>query len=200
MAKKQRDRTALVLFLGLLVVSVGAGRTDALDQLGSAQRVGIQALDDPDKVIGRRDGVSPTPEMVATGVAGGYVYVAITPFRTIDSRDYTDGFLLGGEEVYFNVLTDVYGATMIPSNAVAVTYNLTVVGSSGSGYLSIYPGNANWPGTSSVNWQFSGQVLANGGTVAVGGYTAPGQVWIYCGPNSDAVGTDYVLDITGYYI
>lgn len=200
MAAKRRERMALAVCIGLLVVMVGAGPTGASGQSGTARRAAATGLDDPAKEIGRRDGSSLAPTMRPAGVAGGFVYVPITPFRALDTRAYTDGFLLGGDEIYFDVLTDANGASRVPSNAVAVTYNLTVAGSYGSGFLSVYPGNAVWPGTSSVNWQFSGQVLANGGTVAIGTYTSPGQVVVYCGPDSDEVGTNFVLDVTGYFI
>jgi hypothetical protein len=124
----------------------------------------------------------------------------IVALSSIDSRLFSDGLLVGGYEVYFDVLTDIWGAGVLPSNAVAVTYNLTVTETVGAGYLSIYPGDSTWPGTSAINWQSSGETIANGGTVALGTYTAPGQVFVLCGPGSDAVGTKFVLDITGYYI
>jgi len=158
----------------------------------------------PDKDFGEPDSTfvpSPTevilPDVAA--VSSGYTFVPITPFRTFDSRSYIDGFMLGGDEIYFDVLTDQNNIPKIPSNAMAVTYNLTVTSTGGSGYLAIYPGNTTWPGNSSINWTLTGQTLANGGTVAVGYFDAIGQIRILCGPLG-FLGTDFLLDITGYFI
>ncbi len=140
------------------------------------------------------------PASRTDGVAGGYVFVPINPYRTFDSRDYANGYLLGGEEVWFDVITNTNGVQMIPSGAVAVTYNLAITASSSAGYLSLYPADVNWPGNASINWTSSGMTLSNGGTVAIGYYDGPGEVAVYCGPVVPGVGTDYVIDITGYYI
>ena len=123
----------------------------------------------------------------------------ITPYRTFDSRDYVDGWMLGGDEVVFTVLTNSSDVPMIPPTAVAVTYNLTVTNTLGQGYCALYPGPASWPGNSSINWTGTDQTLANGGTVAIGFYREAGEVSVYCGP-ANINGTDYVLDITGYYL
>jgi hypothetical protein len=136
---------------------------------------------------------------VTNGVAGGYVFVPINPFRTLDSRNYVNGFMAGGTSMHFDVLTDENGVVQIPDAAVAVTYNLAIVDSVGSGFLAIYPADINWPGNASINWSTSGTTLSNGGTVAIGFLDAPGQVEVYAGP-ALPIGTDFVLDITGYYM
>lgn len=137
---------------------------------------------------------------VPNGIAGGYVYVPVNPYRTFDSRSYTNGFLPGGWAMYFDVITDASGAARIPSNAVAVTYNLAVTNTAGSGFLGIYPANIGWPGNASINWMASGTTLSNGGTVAIGFGDAAGQIEVYAGPAAAGVGTDFVIDITGYYV
>jgi hypothetical protein len=133
------------------------------------------------------------------GIAGGYVFVPINPYRTFDSRQYQNGFQFGGHEVYFDVITNTNGVQQIPSDAVAVTYNLAVDNTTGSGFLSVYPADINWPGNASINWTTTGTTLSNGGTVAIGFLDAPGQIAVYVGPEL-LIGTDYVIDITGYYI
>lgn len=132
--------------------------------------------------------------------AGGYTFVPINPYRTFDSRAYADGFLLPGDEMYFEVLTDTNGVQQIPSNAVAVTYNLTATGTWGAeGYLAVFPADINWPGNSSINW-FGGDLsIANGGVVTLGFLDGPGQISVYCGQVS-LTGTDFIVDITGYYV
>lgn len=133
------------------------------------------------------------------GIAGGYVFVPIDPFRTFDSRRI--GVLPGGFVDRFSVLTDEYGRPRIPSNAVAVTYNLTVTDTTGAGYAAIYPVDIDWPGNSSINWTGPATTVANGGTVAIGDYLdVIGGVEVYIGPDLPSVSTHYLIDITGYYV
>lgn len=124
----------------------------------------------------------------------------INPYRTFDSRSYADGFMVPGDEVYFDVITDASGVPQIPADAVAVTYNLTATGTLGAeGYLAVFPADINWPGNSSLNWFASNVSIANGGVVALGNYDAPGQISVYAG-NVPQTGTDFIVDITGHYI
>jgi hypothetical protein len=158
--------------------------------------------DEPAKLLQRHDASDTRRAQVppkVEGIAGGFVYVPITPYRTVDSRSYAEGFMVGGDEVYFTVLTDENNVPRVPNTAVAVTYNLTVDGTVGAGYCALFPGSANWPGNSSINWTASRQTIANGGTVAIDFFDAFGQVSVFCGPGVTA-GTDFILDITGYYI
>jgi hypothetical protein len=176
---------------------------------------GRPAADESAKVFGRAvqgqrhtlprvDAAGP-PGSRTDGTAGGFVFVPITPFRTFDSRAYQDGFFFGGEETWFTVLTDVNDVPMIPTNAVAVTYNLAITNALGAGFVGIFPANSSWPGNASINWTSTGTTLSNGGTVAIGFYDGPGQIALFFGPGTPAnvnrgVGTDFVIDITGYYI
>lgn len=133
------------------------------------------------------------------GVAGGYVFVPINPFRTWDSRLTGYGRLPGGMVDRFTVLTDMDNVQRIPVEAVAVTYNLTVDATLGAGYLALYPVDIVWPGNSSINWSASNTTLANGGTVAIGDWGGVvGGIEVYNGPSSP--GTHFIVDITGYYI
>lgn len=123
-------------------------------------------------------------------------FVPITPYRSFDTRMYSDGFILWGESGSIDLTTDVNDYQMIPANAVAVTYNLTVTGTYGSyGYLSLFPAGSAAPATSSINWFSPSLDLANGGVVALNG----GDVGVLCGDVSET-GTDFIIDITGYYI
>ena len=132
--------------------------------------------------------------------AGGYTFVPINPYRAFDSRAYVDTFLLPGDEIYFDVLTDTSGVQQIPADAVAVTYNLTATGTWGAeGYLAVFPADINWPGNSSINWFGSDLSIANGGVVTLGYLDAPGQISVYCG-QVPLTGTDFIVDITGFYI
>ena len=104
-----------------------------------------------------------------------------------------------GREVYFDATSDATGVQRIPPTATAVTYNLTVTATTGvGGFIALYPAGQPWPGNSSINWFAGGIDLANGGVVALGNRTGPGQVSFYAGP---VLGTSayVILDITGYF-
>ena len=133
-------------------------------------------------------------------VAGRYAFVPLNLFRALDSRDYSDGYLLAGQTWAFDVITDQKLNQQIPAGAVAVTYNLTVTDTTSTGYIAVYPADIVWPGTSSVNWTVPGTTLANGGTVAVRFFNGPGEVEVHVGPAGGLAGTDFVMDITGSYI
>jgi hypothetical protein len=123
---------------------------------------------------------------------------AITPYRTWDSRQVPGARLNSFDGYYIDVYTDVFGSAVIPSSAAAVTYNLTVVGTGGQGYLTMWPANVGNPGVSNINWFGGGQILANGGTVALGANPnngSPGWVAVQCGTGQ----TDFIIDITGYF-
>jgi len=194
---------SLALFgaIGANSTAADEGSGDELSYLLATRTVPATTPDkdfgEPDStfVPTRTEAVPPNVEAVSIG----YTFVPINPFRAYDSRSYANAFMFGGREIYFDVLSDQYNTPVIPTNAVAVTYNLTVTSTVASGYLAVYPGNTTWPGNSSINWSATGQTLANGGTVAVGYYDAPGQIRVLCGP-SGLLGTDFILDITGYFV
>lgn len=158
--------------------------------------------EEPAKTASPFGGANSSPEALGPDIAaltGGATFTPITPYRAYDSRVYTDGLMLWGDEVYFDVLTDLGGNLRIPATAVAVTYNLTITGTfGGGGYLALFPPPGNWPGNSSINWWASGLDLANGGVVQLGFEDGPGQVVVSCG-NVPNTATDFIIDITGYY-
>ena len=191
----------IMFVAGLCIATAGVvTATTAAEEVVS--RPAVVAADDPGKPLGVRSaGAVPAP---AEGprteiVAVPYGYVPITPYRTLDSREYSDGFLVAGDEVYFTVLTDQDDVPMIPPEAKAVTYNLAIDQTAGAGFCAIYPADDTWPGNASINWTGPWQTISNGGTVAVGYWDGDGQVAVYCdGPAGS--GTYFILDITGYYV
>ena len=135
---------------------------------------------------------------IPEAISGGFVYVPINPYRTMDTRIVGGDPLAGGNAEYFTVLTDMDDVQRIPVEAVAVTYNLTVAQTVGSGYIAIYPADIDWPGTSAINWSTSGVAIANGGTIALGDFQETvGAVEILLNPPGSSA--HYILDITGYY-
>ena len=128
---------------------------------------------------------------VGSGEPGGPVYVQplgaafvpVEPYRAYDSR-LSGGPLTGGQSRQV-----VTGA---PADAVAVAYNLTVVGMSGPGYLAVAPGDAPAGGTSTLNYTARGQQWAN---AYVSGVDEAGQIKV----TAAGAATQFVVDVVGYY-
>jgi hypothetical protein len=82
----------------------------------------------------------------------------------------------------------------LPAGAAAALINLTVTGTEGNGFLSVFPGGTTWPGTSSINWSAQDQTIANSVTVAV---SPTGAINIFCNGFGR---THAIVDLIGYYI
>jgi hypothetical protein len=88
----------------------------------------------------------------------------------------------------------VEGHVGVPTAAVAVTGNLTVVGQTAAGYVSMTQATTSAPTTSTLNFP-AGDVRANGVT---GPTTASGTVGLVYKATSGKT-TNLILDITGYF-
>jgi hypothetical protein len=126
---------------------------------------------------------------------------AIPPKRVYDSRFIAPLGLLatGASRVisvangYPNGSGTIDVADVVPVGAKAVAYNITVVDTVNSGFLSVNPGDATAAGGSSINWFGSGQILANGLVVTLDNNR---QMKVFCGGGG---ATDLLVDILGYY-
>ena len=88
----------------------------------------------------------------------------------------------------------IAGANGIPANTVAITGNLTVVGQTRGGYLSITKTSTANPASSVLNFP-AGDTRANGVTVPLNG---TGDLWIvYKAPAGSTA--HVLLDVTGYF-
>lgn len=116
-------------------------------------------------------------------------------FRSYDSRLALPYKPASGFQTYLDLTNDIDGNWVVPSGAVAVSYNLTATGTEGAGYLSLWTYGQPWPGTSSINWRQSGLDIANGGIVALG---SAYFVYLRLGGNAYAA-SDFVIDVTGYF-
>ncbi|HET7028683.1 MAG TPA: hypothetical protein VFI28_13400 [Candidatus Limnocylindrales bacterium] len=130
-------------------------------------------------------------------------YNPITPLRLLDTRS---GVGLSGA---FHGNTPrrlaiggiaVGGSVRVPSTATAITGNLTVVGQTRSGYVSVTKTSQSAPTTSTIN--FPGHdIRANGVTVPLDGDATHRGVWLVYRPlggrTADTV--HLVLDVTGYF-
>ncbi len=154
----------------------------------------------------------------ASAVPSSLGFTLLGPTRVYDSL--VDGRPLGPEPVgefgAFGLGLGL-GNGGVPVTAVAVLMNVTVVNTTGAGYLAFVPGSAGdyQPGTfSHINWFGPGQIRANSVTVAVGGLgVRPGVAGTTHRPSGsgDDAGpyvtvhfegtgvTDLVLDVPGYY-
>ncbi|MCU0270018.1 MAG: hypothetical protein MUF83_15420, partial [Acidimicrobiales bacterium] len=136
------------------------------------------------------------------GIPTTGAFHAITPVRVYDSRCPAPqpGTLSGGAWRIISVAHGrnldtgvVTASNVVPSGAQAVTYNLTIVSQTGTGWLSVNPGSAATYGSSSVNWWAPGQILANGLVVKL---DTNRQVKVFAGGGS----THFLIDVTGYYL
>jgi hypothetical protein len=121
-------------------------------------------------------------------------YNTLAPVRVLDSRAGKAIGLGGRFTSGVPRRLTIAGTHLIPLNAVAVTANLTVIGQTKSGFVSVTPTNVPSPATSNLNFP-AGDVRANGLTAKLGGVS----VWlVYKGPAGAK--TDLLLDVTGYYL
>ncbi len=82
---------------------------------------------------------------------------------------------------------------MVPVGSYCVAYNVTLDSAVTQGFLALYPLGGAF-GASSINWFTSGEVVANGGVVQLGGDR---PVAVRAGGSGSA---NFVIDITGYYL
>jgi hypothetical protein len=147
--------------------------------------------------------VAPTPGKTAYAIfdvtgyftpdTSGATYHALTPARILDSRDGTGG-LAGPFSSHAARTFGVIGHGGVPSNATAVTGNLTVTGQTKGGYLFVGPNPMDNPTSSTLNFP-AGDDRANSVTVALGSGTLSVT---YVAPIAGQ--TAYVIfDVTGYF-
>jgi hypothetical protein len=113
------------------------------------------------------------------------------PQRAYDSRvtNSGPGPLLSGTTSAPISLT----SAGVPASSRAALINLTVVNTTGNGYLTLFAAGGSKPATSNINWSQSGVILANNATPSL---SAAGAVQVACGGSG---GTDFIIDVFGYY-
>ena len=115
------------------------------------------------------------------------------PCRLIDTRGATGP--LGGPALVAGTGRDfpIAGACTIPSDAVAISVNMAVTGSTAVGNLRLYPGGGAAPNVSAINYA-AGQTRANNAIVSLSG---SGQLGVFCSQASGTV--NLILDVNGYF-
>lgn len=141
--------------------------------------------------------------LLASTIAAGS-FTPISPTRIYDSRRGTApiGKLLAGQSRTLSarqtrdVNTGIVqqGVTLFDS-AVAVAITVTVVSTTGQGWLTLNKGGNSSIEGSSINWSTTNQVLANSTTTPV---NYLGELTVVCGGSAGA-GTHFLLDVIGIY-
>src|SRR5205823_11403340 len=124
-----------------------------------------------------------------TSVASSSLTLLSNPVRPVDTRTGAGGFtgpLAPGTDHCFTLA----GVQGIPSDASGVVLNVTGVGYSANGWLTIYPNGSSLPATSTVNFDTHEYAIANNAIIKLGS----GQVCADAGQSASQL----ILDVVGY--
>jgi spore germination protein YaaH len=125
----------------------------------------------------------------------GATYFPVSPARIVDTR--TKGHQLYGALVPGKVSTfGVSGLAGIPSNATAITGNVTISGGTGNGYVTVAPTIATTGPAQVSTLNFGkGETAANNVVLQLGG----GKLQVkYTGTTGSTV--QFIFDVTGYFV
>ena len=123
----------------------------------------------------------------------GATYKPLTAARVLDTR--TGAGLSGKFATNVPRTFQVTGHGGVPASATAVTGNLTVVGQTRAGYVSLTPDPVANPDTSTLNFPV-GDTRANGLTLPLSAAGRASAVY----KATTAGTTDLIFDVTGYYV
>ncbi len=127
-------------------------------------------------------------------------FVALTSCRVVDTRFGFGGAIVGGTAASYTIkganAVDGSGPCGVPSDAQAVSINLTVVGSIAAGNLALGPSDKPKPGTSTINLNPAIPNLANAAVVGLAAAT-PDLTAFFNGPAWATV--NVIIDVNGYY-
>ena len=135
----------------------------------------------------------------------GTVFHPVDSFRAFDSRLASFGALSGRlapNATKVIDITDGYDtsgvaipaqADLVPSNATAITYNITVAGQTGPNFVAVTAGDAASFTASAINYPGSGS-LANAASITV---AADQTIKVWGGDNTGSA--HVIIDVTGYY-
>jgi hypothetical protein len=128
---------------------------------------------------------------VRVGYQGPLAFHPVNPqVRKLDTREPgpLTGKLLSGQTRTLSLAPDV------PAGASAALVNITLDATEGGGFVSLFPADIAWPGTSSINWYAAGQIVANAATVAV---SPSQQIKLLAASGGGAA--HVIIDLLGYY-
>ncbi len=117
-------------------------------------------------------------------------YFTVPPCRVVDTRIGSGGILSSGVATSY----PIRASCGIPLAATAVAANVTVVGPTGSGFFTLYPGGTGAPATVTLNFG-AGQTRANNAIISLG---TDGSIAVL--PFVSGGGQAHlVVDVTGYF-
>lgn len=126
---------------------------------------------------------------------GSYQFVAISPYRSWDSREDP----LGGLEPDFFVGLTGWGETTDPVALHAIAGNVTGLNATASGFVTLWPGGQPKPNASTLNVA-PGQVVANAVTVGIGFEPDPNIADRAVNFANSAGYVDVVFDVAGFFV
>jgi hypothetical protein len=136
-----------------------------------------------------------TVDVGAVAPYAGATYHAIAAARVLDSRDGYSIGLAGAFSTHVARTFQISGRGGVPTNATAVTGNLTVTSQTAAGFLYIGPNATNDPASSTLNFPI-GDTRANGVTVALG---AGGTLSATYAASTAGSTAQVIFDVTGYF-
>ena len=173
-------------------LGVGSVIATALIAGGAAYAVGSSGPTNPKGTPGE---FIPHPTQVVRDTDN--TVKTIAPCRAVDTR-HGGGVIATGSTRTFSITGTNLSAQggsatgcAVPTYAGAALLNVNVTGTTGAGYVSVFPA-APKPATSTVNFTGKGQTIANGATIAL---SPTGSVEVYA-----ARGTQVIIDVTGYTV
>jgi hypothetical protein len=131
-----------------------------------------------------------------SGFQQGNTCMLANPIRILDTRPGKPAAINPGAPIAtgatygLQITGESVGGVEVPAGAVAVVGNITVVNTTGPGYLTLFPAGASRPTASTINYSAANQVIANGVVMRLSG---SGAMDIYA-----ATTTDVVFDATGF--
>lgn len=126
------------------------------------------------------------------------VFVSITPCRIMDTRPGTDNrgprtAPLGSGDTYTIPVHGTNADCTIPTDAVAVSLNVTSLNTTSDSFLTVFPAGAQRPTASSLNWR-AGQPPTPNAVMA--DLPADGRLSFF----NLAGSVDVITDVNGYYL
>ena len=136
--------------------------------------------------------VEVTGRVSAAPPAGASQFVSLAaPIRLADTRASQGSF--GFTSVATNTLRiPVTSRSDVADNATAAVVSVSILDSTGAGYLTVFPAADSVPVAASVNSDASGRTISNLAHVKIG---AGGSIDLYRG-----VGSDVAVDLVGFYV
>lgn len=134
---------------------------------------------------------------IASAESAGQLH-PVSPHRVYDSRP-GEGILVGGQNRIVsvkdgrNLLGAIELTDLVPVGATAISYNLTIINTIGSGFLAVTPAGDATYAASAINWTSSGAALANASIVNI---DSARNITVWAGGGG---GTHFIIDIVGYY-